>query len=217
MKSLMFAALFLATAVVAVPIGKDDDGVDTATDVESYLAKTQLTENGVVDVSELINDMVRLHKSASDVIEQVETTISTLESMIPHSIKKRQTEVSGSVDRDNARIDVSHTRGGTTYSGNISDGRGGTSYGAGVSHTSGNTNWGANVQHGRGGTDYGASLSHTSGNTNWGANVQHGRGGTDYEANFGRTWNNGQTSFGANIGHSGSQGTFGGIKFTHKF
>ncbi|GFO46676.1 hypothetical protein PoB_007318100 [Plakobranchus ocellatus] len=191
MKSLMFAAFFIATAVVAVPIGKDDDGVDAATDVESFLAKAQLTENGVVDVSELINDMVRLHKSAIDVIEQVETTLSTLESMVPHSIKKRQTKVSGSVDRNNARIDVSHTRGGTTYSGNISHGRGGTSYGGGVSHTSGNTNWGANVQHGRGGTDYGA--------------------------NFGRTWNNGRTSFGANIGRSGSQGTFGGIKFTHKF
>ncbi|KAK3757494.1 hypothetical protein RRG08_050377 [Elysia crispata] len=212
---LLISALFVAAAVVvAVPVETGDD-VDNV--VDDFSDKHQLVDDKAtigdgfvddatyypqidedkptVDVTDLINDMRRLHESASDVMYQVEATLSTLESLMPHSIRKRQTTIDGNINRGpggaTGRIDVNHKRGGTTYNGNISRGPGGTNYGAGVSHSSGNTNWGANINRGRGGTSYGAS--------------------------YGRTWNNGRTSLGANIGRGAGGGTNAGISFSHTF
>ncbi|KAK3757504.1 hypothetical protein RRG08_050387 [Elysia crispata] len=212
---LLISALLVAAAVVvAVPVETGDDvdnllddfsdkpqkldGKTTIRDdvVDDHIAYPQMDEDKpTVDVTDLINDMRRLHESASDVMQQVEATLSTLESLMPHSIRKRQTTIDGSINRGpggaTGRIDVNHRRGGTTYNGNISRGPGGTNYGLGVSHRRGNTNWGANINRGRGGTSYGA--------------------------NFGRTWNNGRTSFGANIGRGAGGGTSGGFRFSHRF
>ncbi|GFS22144.1 hypothetical protein ElyMa_006943000 [Elysia marginata] len=192
---LLISAVFVAAAVVvAVPVQTEDD-VDNLVDPALDKPQEFFKEKPTVDVTDLIEDMRRLHESASDVIQQVENTMSTLESLMPHSIRKRQTTVSGSVNRGpggaTGRVDVNHRRGGTTFNGNISHGPGGTNYGAGVSHSSGNTNWGANVNRGPGGTSYGGS--------------------------YGRTWNNGRTSFGANFGRGGGRGTSAGITFTHRF
>ncbi|RUS87355.1 hypothetical protein EGW08_004897 [Elysia chlorotica] len=203
---LLSAMVVAATVVVAVPVGAGEGvdnlvhGADFPSDVDNLVEDFSdkapfLDEKPTVDVTDLINDMRLLHESASDVIQRVEATLSTLESLMPHSIRKRQTTVNGSVNRGpggtTGRIDVNHRRGGTTYNGNISRGPGGTSYGAGVTHQRGNTNWGANVNRGRGGTSYGAS--------------------------YGRTWNNGRTSVGANIGRGAGGGTSGGITFRHRF
>ncbi|RUS87356.1 hypothetical protein EGW08_004898 [Elysia chlorotica] len=203
---LLSAMVVAATVVVAVPVDAGDgvdnlvQGADVPSDVDNLVEDFSdkapfLDEKPTVDVTDLINDMRQLHESASDVIQRVEATLSTLESLMPHSIRKRQTTIDGSVyggpGGTTGRIDVNHKNGGTTYNGNIS--------------------------HGPGGTSYGGGLTHQNGNTNFGANVNKGPGGTSYDATYGKTWNNGRTSVGANVGRSHWGGTSGGISFTHKF